>query len=232
MKTRTLLGLALVIACIITASCGSNNDEGYQIGGKSIAIPSPDAALVEISDTLRPMFDVFVPSVNRMITVFLLEDELPAFLDQSVESGLSRYAMVEVTTQIEPMNVSEDDFREYADAVKLSLAGGMDSLADQTFDEITERLNNIDPGALGPENGGVIQLGTFFEKKDIYGAGLVMTVKFGESTVVMGVCMAEVRVKGKLIHNYLYRVYEDESTIDWLKTTSERWADSILVLNQ
>jgi hypothetical protein len=48
--------------------------------------------------------------------------------------------------------------------------------------------------------------------------------------MVMGCCM--LRARQKILFAYLYAQYKDKSTIQWIRQTSESWADAILKANQ
>jgi hypothetical protein len=38
--------------------------------------------------------------------------------------------------------------------------------------------------------------------------------------------------QNKILFLYLYRTYKDESTVQWIRTTSEQWADAVLAANK
>jgi hypothetical protein len=40
------------------------------------------------------------------------------------------------------------------------------------------------------------------------------------------------RVQNRLLYAYIYSAYKDEDSVQWVRKTSEQWADAILNANQ
>ena len=76
-----------------------------------------------------------------------------------------------------------------------------------------------------------VQLGRLFSKRDAYGIGMIMPLSMGGINMKMGMGIALMRVKQRLLFVYLYAEYKNEDTVKWLRKTTDDWADAILKAN-
>jgi hypothetical protein len=79
--------------------------------------------------------------------------------------------------------------------------------------------------------GDSIELGSFFSVKDAFGLGLITPVSVGGKSMLIGKGAVMIRVKDRLLFLYLSTEYKNVATIDWLRYTTEEWANSILKAN-
>jgi hypothetical protein len=104
------------------------------------------------------------------------------------------------------------------------------SISKDTEAEMNRRLQALDLDRL--ELGEVKQIGGFFSKTDAYGFGLVTVVKMGGREAKMGMGGVLLRVRKRLLFGYLYSEYKGVETADWLRKTTEQWADAIQAANR
>jgi hypothetical protein len=77
-----------------------------------------------------------------------------------------------------------------------------------------------------------VQLGQFFSKPDAIGFGMITPVTFATTSKKMVTGMNILRVQNRLIYAFVYAAYKDDDTVQWVRKTSEAWADAILKANK
>jgi hypothetical protein len=77
-----------------------------------------------------------------------------------------------------------------------------------------------------------VQLGAFFSKPNTCGFGIIQQISTGGSVVKMVAGVTILRVQNRLLYTYVFSAYKDEDSVQWVRKTSEQWADAILKANQ
>lgn len=129
------------------------------------------------------------------------------------------------------MDLEAEDFPQVAAGVKREFGGPASSSSFQAAEEeLKRRLKslNIDTEV---SLGKPVQLGTLFSKQDAYGFGMISPVSVGTRVMTMGMGGAVVRVKKRMLFVYLFSQYQNEESIEWLRSTTEQWADAMLKQN-
>ena len=202
----------------------------WNVGGVSIAIPSPAADLVEIGDNLRDAMDPFVPPTNRLICAFLRESDIAGLKAGDASLRLQRYSMVEIARQVENTPVTEADFKQLVEETKKSMGESLEQIVSESNDVLREKLKNLNVGEVtvsAPKS-----LGTIFEKTDSYGSILLCRVQGGGQDVTMAVGIGFVRARERLLFTYLYEPYTGDDSIVHLRGALEAWTDALLAANK
>lgn len=61
---------------------------------------------------------------------------------------------------------------------------------------------------------------------------MIMPVTAEGTTKKMVMGMMVMRVQSRVLFIFTYAEFKDDSTVDWVRTTDERWADAILQANK
>jgi hypothetical protein len=202
----------------------------FRVGLKTIAIPSFSSEFVEPGSDYRVLLENFAPMNNRLVAGFLLAGEL-----KTMETGtttLTRYGLVEVPRRAEFVTVSPNDFKQVVEGVAKQFDANMDAMVKDQQAELSLKLKGMGAGAENVTMEKPAMLGTFFNKTDAVGMGAVMAINANGKTVKMTMGMTVLRVRERILFAYLYAPYVDESSVTWVRTTSEKWADAILKANQ
>lgn len=207
----------------------SSAPTNVRIGLQTIAVPAPAGEFVEAGSDYRVLLEPLAPMSNRLVAGFVLPDELKAM--QSGTTKLTRYALVEVPRRAEFADVSEEMFKQVADAAAQQFNVKLSSSIKDLETEMDLKLKSLGQNA-NVKFDQPIPLGAFFNKPDEVGLGMVMTVNVDGAAVKMAGCVAILRVKNRLVNAYLFIPYVDESSVKWLHTTGEQWADNFLKANQ
>ena len=77
-----------------------------------------------------------------------------------------------------------------------------------------------------------MQLGVFFSKPNACSFGIIQQISAVGSSVKMVAGITILRVQNRLLYAYIYSAYKDEDSVQWVRKTSEQWADAILKANQ
>lgn len=206
------------------------NPQGYKAGGVELTIPPPTSDLLEMGD-YRTMMDTFVPDGNRLLAAFLLPDDLKVF-QSGTRKGLLRYALVEVPRNAEFTDISAADFQEAATSVDKQFASSSDSAAADALikegeDMLNRKLKALNLNAPTTTLDKPAMLGKFFSKTDAYCFGMAVPVASNGSKVNMLVGVLLMRVRSRIVYIYLYSEYKGDETEQWMRKTSENWADAV-----
>jgi hypothetical protein len=222
----TVLAVALLLPCRSTAQDAPT----FRAGLKNFTIPAPTPDLVEPGSDYRVLLEPLAPTANRLVAAFLQPADLD-ILRSGQNAALSDYALIEIPRRAEFAEVTSDKFNEIAASLAAQFATAVDAGLKDQQDEINRRLK-----ALGSSSGDVsldkpIQLGTFFSKPDASSYGMIMAISSGGKTKKMVMGMTVLRVHSRVLFVYHYSEYKDESSVQWIHTTDEHWADAILKAN-
>lgn len=226
--TTALLAAALVHSC---AFLPAQDTPTYRAGAKSFTIPSPVPDLVEAGADYRVILEPLAPTQNRLIAGFVQPADLES-MRAGTGAALDTYSLVEVPRRAEFMDVSPEQFKEISESMATQFGASLTASLKDQQDEINRKLK-----ALHSSSGEItldkpVQLGTLFSKADACGYGMLMSVSSGGKTRRMVMGMNVIRAKARVLFTYTYTEYKDESTVQWIRTSGEHWADVILQSNK
>ncbi len=198
----------------------------------SIRIPSPTSEFREVGDDNRRFMEVFVPQNNRIISGFVLADDLSKFGKGGSEPISTRYAMVEVLRAAEYKDCGANDFKEFVVSLKKTLGDVVEPATKDAEEEFNRRMKSLDLADAHVSIEKPILLGPLFSNPSAYSFGMVTKYSGGGVDVKMAVAATLLRVKNRLLFIYLYDEYKNNDTIMWLRRTAEEWSDGILKENK
>ena len=202
----------------------------FQVGGKTVAIPSPGSEFSEVGDANRDGMKVFVPESNRLVSGFVLSTDLPKLFKTEKNDMMVRYALVEVPKTSEFTDCNTADFKDVVSGVDESLKNGNYVAESET--EFNNRMKKMHLDSLQIRIGQPAPLGRFFYKQDVICLGMVMALELGGESARYAVAIMLIRVKQRLMFVYLYNAYENQESVSWLRKTAETWGDRILTANK
>ena len=219
-------------AALLPFSCASaQNAHSYRAGLKDFSIPAPSSALVEAGADYRVLMEPLAPVNNRLVAAFLETADLDA-IRSGAKAPLNRYALVEIPRRAEFTEVSPEQFKQVADNIAAQFGASFDSSLKDEQDEINRRLKALNSSSATVTLDKPLQLGTLFNKPDAAAYGMIMPISSEGKTKKMVMGMVVLRVQSRVLFAYTYTEYKDESSVQWIRTTDESWADSILAANK
>lgn len=239
MKASSLcLCLSLSLACFLPAGpaiaqAQSSDLPTYRSGLKSIAIPQPTSDLNEVGSDYRVLLEPMVPDTNRLIAAYM-RDDAAAKVRAGIAFGPSRYALVETLRRGEFAEVDAATFKQISAALAKEFGASQDSppmnlKAEE--DELNHKLK-----AVGATNeltfDKPVQLGAFFSKPNAYGYGMILPISSGGPSVKVVSGITCLRVQNRMLYAFVYAPYTGDDSVQWVRKTSEDWADAILKANQ
>lgn len=220
-----------LLATALILPAAAQDTPTYRAGLKNFTIPAPTSELTEAGPDYRVLLEPLAPTQNRLIAAFLL----PADLD-TLRSGstaiLNRYALVEVLRQAEFADVSPEMFKQVSDGLGTQFGGSVDANLKDNQDEINRRLKALHPATSDVILDKPVQLGALFTKPDACAFGMVMSMTSGGKARKLAVGVIAMRVRSRLLFLYTYTEFKDDSSVQWLRTTDEQWANAILQANK
>lgn len=235
-KTIAVLTILLLcLGCLQTASAesiaqteASSKIESFKAGGTSINIPAP-SELVEVGYDVREQMEIFISTTNRLLSAYMIPDEIPRFLKGDKDLVLSQSASVQVLRQNEYQDFKESDFNELVDYIKSSSSDELASIADETEAEFNRRMEALNLDKISIDE--PIELGSFFSKPDAYSFGMISSSSDGKKTWKVVISTTFLRVKNRLLFTYFTSEYKDNDSIVKVQSKTEKWVDAILAAN-
>jgi len=205
----------------------------YRAGLKSIAVPAPDAALIETGPDYRVLLENLVPENNRLIAAFVTPDDLTSMKSgDSTSVALNRYALVEVSRRAEFSNIAPEMFKEISTAMAKQFDGDLTATFKEQQETINRRLKALSSNAVPVTVDKPTQLGALFSKPDACAFAMIAPYTSKEKTVRRAMGVLLLRVQTRVLFVYLYTEFKDDSSVAWIRTTTQQWADAILKANQ
>lgn len=229
----TLVIVMLLFVPVMNSATDTNMQTGsFKAGGVPIRIPPPTSEFVEAGDRLRNMMEVFVPASNRLISAFVLTDDLPRLSKGGDSSSLAEYALVEVNRQGEYADFGANNFNEVVQGAKKSLGDSSSEYTVKAEEEINRRMKSLNVANAQVSIGKPLQLGSFFSKPNAYCFGMIQSISMGGVNEKMVASATLLLVKKRILFMYLYAEYKNDDTIKRVRKISEEWSDAILTANK
>jgi hypothetical protein len=205
--------------------------QSYRSGLKSIVLPPPSADLNEIGPDYRVLMDSTVPDTNRLLAAFLTAED-SANLRSGVSNGLSRYALVENLRRAEFMDVDADIFKQVSEGMAQQFGVVLNASTKDEEEELNRKIKSMRGVDAALTLDKPMQLGVLFSKPNACSFGIIQQISASGSSVKMVAAITILKIQNRLIYAYLYSMFKDEDSIQWVRKTSEQWADAILKANQ
>jgi hypothetical protein len=203
----------------------------FRAGALSFVFPAPSSDLVETGSDYRVLLEPLAPASNRLVAAFILPDDL-ARLASGKRGAMTQYALVEVPRQAEFAEVSPEIFKQIVDGMATQFGAELESKMKESVEDTNRRLKALNSSAASVSADKPVYLGMLFSKSEACGVGATVALSSNGVSVKMVMGLAVVRVKNRVFFAYLYKRYEDESTLLGIRKTTEQWADSILSANK
>jgi hypothetical protein len=224
------LGTAASAQTAVPASAKVQEPQTFRVGLKSIAIPSPSSDMNEIGSDYRVVLETFAPATNRLVAAFNRPEDLHQILSGGT-APLPRYALVEVPRGAEFVDVDSAAFKTVADSVAKEFGANLEADLKKGEDDLNHNLKELNSNSTSVTMGKPFPLGTLFSKPDAAAFGIIQSISTTGPETKMAVAVVVLRAQNRILVLYLYSIYKDESTVQWMRTTGEQWADAVLAAN-
>jgi hypothetical protein len=239
MNPRRALSQSVIFLAVLTASiplCAQTapaDTPTYRAGLKSIAVPAPDATLIETGPDYRVLLENLVPENNRLVAAFVTPDDLTSMKSgDSTSVALNRYALVEISRRAEFADIAPEMFKEISTSMAKQFDGDLTATFKEQEEAINRRLKALssNPGPATIDK--PTQLGALFSKPDACAFAMIAPYTSKGKTVRRAMGVILLRVQTRVLFVYLYTEFKDDSSVAWIRATTEQWADAILKANQ
>ena len=148
------------------------------------------------------------------------------------DTPLPRYALVEIPRRAEFSEVDSATYKTVADALAQQFGTSLDGTMKFYQDDLNRKLKELNSEAATITMDKPLPLGAFFSKPDSAAFGMVMSVSAKGPATKMVMAIGVVRAQNRILLLYLYSVYKDDASVQWVRETSEKWADAVLAANK
>jgi hypothetical protein len=184
----------------------------------------------EIGSDYRVVLETLAPTTNRLVAAFNRPEDLKQILSGG-STPLPRYGLVEVPRRAEFVDVDSATFKTVEDNFAKEFGASLETDFKSAQDDLNHNLKALNSNAASIAMGKPLPLGILFSKPDAAAFAIVESISAQGPETKMAVATVVLRARDRLLYLYLYSIYKDDSTIQWLHTTSEQWADAILKAN-
>ncbi|MGD0939143.1 MAG: hypothetical protein ABR905_05465 [Terracidiphilus sp.] len=205
--------------------------QSYRSGLKSIVIPPPTEDLSEIGPDYRVLLESNVPDTNRLLAAFLGAED-SANIRSRISKGFYRYALVENVRRAEFIEFDADAFKQVSNEIAKQFGADLSATMKDEQEELNHKLKAMHGVDTTFALDKPLPLGVFFSKPNACSFGMIEQISSADSAVKMVAGMTILKVQDRLIYAYVYSQYKDEGSVQWVRNTSEQWADAILKANQ
>ena len=218
----------------ILAGTPQAEQAAFEVGGKKIVLPPPAPDLVEVGAAYRPTIAPFVGTGNRLVAGFLPREMIPNLRPGYAPAMPVRYAVVMVPEGMEFNRVGAEDFKELVRQVEQQ---GKRFLDDVDLDEAVKDVlgRSREAGTVGGVErirlGGLQYLGILVKRPRALSLGFTLRADNGMMSLWAIGSMTMVLVKERFVGLVLYHRYTGKKSVEWLRTTTERWVDAVLAAN-
>lgn len=209
------------------------------IGGVKIDVQAPNGfhEISSLSPETRKLAETMTPPNNRLLAVFVSEEDLGRIMKgETPEFG--RYMFLQVFWKLENTNISNRQFQQLATQLKEQQNTLLNKVKDKVgvlVEGAAEKISKEYELSLKMKIGEQVPLGIFFEQSNAVGFAILAKYKVeaeGEKLdyVVAG-GTSYLLARGKLLYAYVYSTYETQDDVNWVRSKSKEWVDSLLTSN-
>jgi hypothetical protein len=235
----TRLLFPLLVFLTSNTVIGASYTARIDAGTAHINAPAPNG-YIEASDMelVLSFAKSLTPHKNVLLGIYISEEDAAKILGFQ-EANLDRYMSLQSDKRFKQDRLTKQFFRKEVESLKEKhnklFAESRDKtnkLLDSVADEIGEKFEV----PIEMDMGKPISLGISFENEDAIGVTILTRyeINIGDQienyVIVAGVNL--IYLKGKMIYAYVYSVFNSKGDIEWNRSTSENWANSILSVNR
>lgn len=209
------------------------------IGGVTIDVQAPNGfhEISSLSPETRQLVKTMMPPDNRLLGVFVSEEDLGRIMKAEAPE-LSRYMSLQVFRKLENTTLSNRQFQQLANQLKEEQNTLLNKAKDKAGLLVEGAAENISKEyeiSLEMRLGELVPLGMFFEQSNAVGfaslAKMEVEVEGEKFDEVVAGGMSFLLARGKLLYAYVYSTYETQDDVNWVRTKSKEWVNSILTRN-
>lgn len=236
-KTKSIHGLMLLA---FLAYCPLTFGVDVNIAGETIRLPAPNGftEVKSFSQDTFSMFEEMYPSQSRLLAVFVTQSDAGKLI-RGDDADLSEYITVHSVKKLEDETLTKYEFRELRDMLRKeydSLVQSQEESIDQAITQagsalskrldtdVEFNLNGFAPLGVDAETTSSISISQLTKyDMSMYGENIQHTAA-GSMTAAL--------VKGKVLYLNVFRTYQDQEDVDWVRSQSEKWLPTIVSANE
>ena len=232
--------LCLVFIVISASALADTKNILVEIGGVRIYVQAPIGfhEISTLSPETRKLAETMTPPKNRLLAVFVSEDDLGRIMKGEAPQ-FERYMFLQVFRELENSNISTAQFQQLVAQVKEqqnTLQSKLKKDVATLVEGAAEKMSKEYELSLKIKMGEQVPLGVFYEKHNAVGfssLGKYQVETEGEKldhVVASGTSF--ILTRSKILYAYVYGAYKGQSDLNWVRSKSKEWANSLLSLNK
>lgn len=236
MTKKALIFILLFIAALaggVTAQMSPPARDAYQVGGRTIYIPSPEGfvngypRIPQVAELVKASED----PQGRTLTF-----HLPRAIATKIIAGdnVRRayfYATIATHNSMDNVDVTPEMFADFATTTERDLTRLIHEAMPQAEEEsrrTRERMGkSTDIGLENPRN-----LGAFDKHPDVLSVMMMMSAIEGNRSIQMIAVRSYVVVKRRLLYINIYKDYSGDADIKFLQDFARKWTAEIVEANK
>ncbi len=231
--------LLLLVIFITNPTYADTKNIQVNVGGVKIDVQAPTKfyEISKISPETRKIVEGFVPPTNRLLAIFVSEEDLEKVTKGELPE-LNRYMLLQTYRKLETKNISTKQFqivikqiKEQQDTVFNKEKDKIDKLVDNAAEQISNEYDT----SMEIKIGEIVPLGVFYEHPNAIGIAILSKVQVADEEEKLNYAItgafSTILANGKILYAYTYSTYKNKEDINWVKSKSKEWANSIISPN-
>lgn len=209
------------------------------IDGQEIKIQAPVGfyEISSLSPETRRIVETLTPPTNRLLAVFVSEEDLGRIL-KGESPVLNRTVLLQVNRELENIKFTNELFLQLVNLIKKQ----QNTLLSETKSKVNSVLDNAGKTfskkfdvQLKIEVGEQVPLGIFNDKPKVLAFASLskyeIKVEDEKVDLVRVIGSSLILLKGRMFYAYINSDYKTKNDVNWIKSKSKKWADSLLRSN-
>ena len=232
--------ICLLLASVSTSVGADTKNIRVDVGGVIIDVQAPVGfhEISSLSSETRERAEIFVVPGNRLLAVFVSEGDLGRIMIGEAPE-FKQYMMLQVFRKLEYQRISNAQFEQLVAKTtgqQNTLLSKVEDKVDTVLEGAADRLSEEYEISLKMTVGEVVPLGVFFEQTNAMGFASLAKYQIateGENLdhVIAG-STSFLLARDKVLFAYVYSRYESQENIDWVRSKSKEWVNSLLKSNK
>lgn len=207
--------------------------EKIKVGDTEIELPIP-SSFVRVDNSIKEQLEIarlLVPENNSLISFYLGDKDFGHLISFGYHNS-DKYILVEVMDDLKYKKIEQHEFTQLLKSIKKDYNIKFDELFKRGSGEVAKNISEYFDRDLNFNSINAYPLGIYFESKNILSTGTLSKTNYSydgidsnEDTVV---CLSSiVRINQKVVYLYLYKKFNNQEDLDWIKEVNENWMKEI-----
>lgn len=207
--------------------------EKIKIGDTEIELPMP-SFFVRVDNSYKEQLEfarLLVPKNATLISYYLGDKDFGQLVASGYHNG-DKYILIEVTDELKYKNVEQHEFKRLLQSIKKDYNAKFDTIIKKGANEAAENISKYFNSDIDFKKIDAFPLGIYYESKNVLSTGTLSKLSYSsdgfDSNEKIVACVSSiVRVNQKVFFLFLYKKYDNQEDLEWIKEINKKWMKEI-----